>query len=205
MKLTTEQVEMINSFLVKNEVVFDDVRHEIIDHIACDVEQNYEGIPFNESIAIVLKKWERQIQLSESIWVTTWASFPTIVLSKLKQRVIPQLLFFTIGIIISLGLSRYFPELKNLYSDYSVILKWIYGIWFAAISILGIRLFFSRGFTTYKYLFKRNFYIIYLTKIIITITNTSYLFLLFFLLLNIFNSYFLLREYRAHFKFLKFN
>lgn len=205
MKLDKEQVELINSFLVKNEVVFDDVRYEIIDHIACDVEENYAEIPFPDAVKIVFKKWEFQIRMSHSIWISSWSNFPKITVEKLKQLSIPQAVVTSLIIILSLIINIYFPNIIEHFLVYEHTFKLIYGLWFIGISVLGLKLFFTKAYTTYKYIFKRNFYMIYLITIILFIgyvngsTSFTYLFV------NLSFTIFFIQNYRAHFKFIKNN
>ncbi len=42
MKLTIEQIQFIDTYLIKNEVIYVDIRQEMIDHIALAVENNME-------------------------------------------------------------------------------------------------------------------------------------------------------------------
>ena len=203
MQLNSEQVELINSFLVKNEVVFDDMRFEIIDHIASDVEENYSEIPFHEAIKIVLKKWEKQIQLSDSVWVSSRSRFPKIILDKLKQLFIPQLVAFSVIMITGYFVNLYFPGEIAFYNQNENTFKIVYGIWFIGATIFGLNLFFSKGFTTYKYVFKRSFYFIYLWTVVFFFASRPTVLSLAFLVANVLSSIFLYQNYKAHFKSLK--
>lgn len=203
MQLNSEQIELINFFLVKNEVVFDDMRFEIIDHIASDVEENYSEIPFHEAIKIVLKKWENQIRLSQSIFVSTTYSFPQIVLKKLLQLFIPIVVLFSTVFIIGFLLNYFVPKTNDLYENNKYIIQTIYGIWFVVATFFALFLFFSKGFTTYKYVFKRNFSFIYLVTVMVFLVLTSSILTFTFLLANILSSIFLYQNYKAHFKSLK--
>jgi hypothetical protein len=42
MKLTKEQIQFIDTYLIKNEVIYVDIRQEMLDHIALAVEQKME-------------------------------------------------------------------------------------------------------------------------------------------------------------------
>ena len=203
MQLNSEQVELINSFLVKNEVVFDDMRFEIIDHIATDVEENYSEIPFHEAIKIVLKKWEAQIKLADSFWVSSKDSFPQIILSKLKRLFIPQVALFITVVIIGFLLKWYVPNTKNIYDNNKQTIQIIYGIWFLITTAFALNLFFSKGYTTNKYAFKRGFYFVSLWTVIFFFASSQSIVHIAILLANILSSVFLYQNYKAHFKFLK--
>ena len=202
MKLNEEQVELINSFLVKNEVVFDDIRLEIIDHIACDVEEIYADIPFPDAIKIVLKKWEGQVQKTSSFWISSWSSFPRIITKKLQQLFIPQIIIVSLIVITSLIINEFFSNVIVAFKTYESIFNIFYLVWLVVVSVFGIRLFFSRAQTTYKYIFKRNFYHIYLLTILTFFVSTRGL-MIGYLLINLSFTVFLVQNYKAHFKFLK--
>lgn len=51
MKLSKEQIQFINTYLIKHEVIYVDIRQEMIDHIATAVEEKmqFENIDFYDS------------------------------------------------------------------------------------------------------------------------------------------------------------
>lgn len=63
MKLTKSQIKYIEDYLVKNEVVYWDVRLELIDHIASAVEEkmSMQNISFIEALAIVHREFGNQL------------------------------------------------------------------------------------------------------------------------------------------------
>jgi hypothetical protein len=203
MKLDKEQVELINSFLVKNEVVFDDIRYEIIDHIACDVEENYAEIPFPDAIKLVLKKWERQVQMSNSFWVSSWSNFPRVITNKLKQLSIPQVIVISLIIMSSLVTNLYFPTIIDNFKVYENVFKIVYVLWFICMSVFGIKIFLTKAYTTYKYMFKRNFFMVYLFTILLFFGYMNGIIMLTYLWINLSFTTFFIQNYRAHFKFLK--
>ncbi|NHN26965.1 hypothetical protein FIA58_014875 [Flavobacterium jejuense] len=205
MPLNNDQIELINSFLVKNEVVFDGVRHEVIDHIASDIEHNYENVAFHEAIKIVLQKWQSQIKLSESIWVSTWSSFPVLILKKLKNLLQPfGILFISLLIILSLLLSYYPAITAKINKNISYEIGYL--TWVAISTGFGLNLFFSKGHTTYKYVFKRILYVIFMNSIIVFSDSANKdNVLTSILIINTISSIFLVKCYKAHFKFLKDN
>lgn len=203
MKLDKEQVELINSFLVKNDVLFDDIRYEIIDHIACDVEENYAEVPFPDAIKKVLKKWESQIQMSNSLWVISWSNFPRIITNKLKQLFVPQIYVFLLILLISQIINLKFPQIVDNFMTYLKSFQIFYIIWFLCISILGIKIFFTKAHTTYKYIFKRNFYMVYLFTVLLFFGYINGIVSLTYLFVNLSFTVFFIQNYREHFKFLK--
>lgn len=205
MPLNSDQVELINSFLVKNDVVFDDVRHEFIDHIASDIENNFEDVPFHEAIKVVFQKWQSQINLSESFWVTTWTSFPKLILKKLKTLLQPFGILFISSLTILSLLLYYYPEINESINK-NRLYKIGYFTWLVISIGFGIKIFFSKGHTTYKYVFKRILSVILMNSIIIfSVSSNKDNIFISILICNIISTYFLVKNYNAHFKFLKDN
>ncbi|WP_282030253.1 hypothetical protein [Winogradskyella eximia] len=63
MKLTKEEIQFIDNYLIKNEVKFWDVRLELLDHIVSAVEDKMtnDGISFNEALLEIHHKFGNRI------------------------------------------------------------------------------------------------------------------------------------------------
>jgi hypothetical protein len=62
MKLTTEQIEIIDQTLIDKGVVYDDIKLELLDHIITDIELETEGSNFDVAFSKVMLKWERELE-----------------------------------------------------------------------------------------------------------------------------------------------
>lgn len=64
MKLTTEQVEDIENILNQKGIKYDDLKFEIVDHIASEIENEMEksDINFVETTALVFNRWEPEFK-----------------------------------------------------------------------------------------------------------------------------------------------
>jgi hypothetical protein len=64
MKLTTEQVEDIENILNQKGIKYDDLKFEIVDHIASEIENEMEKSDTNfvETIALVFSRWEPEFK-----------------------------------------------------------------------------------------------------------------------------------------------
>jgi hypothetical protein len=64
MRLTTEQITTIEETLVLNGVVYDDIKLELLDHIATEIESeaSIEGKPFEVALKEVFEKWKPQLR-----------------------------------------------------------------------------------------------------------------------------------------------
>ncbi len=60
MKLTIEQIAKIDETLVLNGVVYDDIKIELTDHIASDIEEVMinQGVDFKTALINSFDKWE---------------------------------------------------------------------------------------------------------------------------------------------------
>lgn len=84
MKLTKQQIEIIDRTLVLNGMVYDDVKLELIDHIATDIENQLEHQKSNFEAALKksFENWSDQLHLAKSFWVNTKKAVPRMLLDK---------------------------------------------------------------------------------------------------------------------------
>lgn len=84
MKLTNQQIEIIDQTLVLNGMVYDDVKLELIDHIATDIENQLENQKTDFEVALKksFENWSDQLQLANSFWVNTKKAVPRMLLDK---------------------------------------------------------------------------------------------------------------------------
>jgi hypothetical protein len=61
MKLTNQQIETIEETLVLNGVVYDDIKLELIDHIATEIESEVESKLFETVLKEVFDSWKPQL------------------------------------------------------------------------------------------------------------------------------------------------
>ncbi|RVT79985.1 hypothetical protein EOD40_02405 [Flavobacterium sufflavum] len=84
MKLRTEQIEIIDQTLVLNGMVYDDVKLELIDHIATDIENQLENKETNFEVAlkIAFENWSDQLHLGNSFWINSRKAIPRMLLDR---------------------------------------------------------------------------------------------------------------------------
>jgi hypothetical protein len=78
MKLTKEQIQFIDNFLQRNDVVFVDIRQEMLDHIATAVEDLIENgeINFHDAFVGYVNSNKKELfKMNRSVW---WFSFSEI-------------------------------------------------------------------------------------------------------------------------------
>ena len=85
MKLSKEQIQLINQTLISKGVVYEDVKLELIDHIASEIEREIDDNDsnFEEVFPIFLKKWEKLLKpTNNSFWLGIVLVGPKIVVDK---------------------------------------------------------------------------------------------------------------------------
>jgi len=158
MKLTNHQLMIIEETLVLNGVVYDDIKLELIDHIASEIEEKLNDkkssfeVVFNE----VLQKWKPELQPSFSglIGFTN----PRIMTVKCHKIVKRQLItVITISSLITLALMVF---IRN--SSYGLVLTNIQGVLrsfvlieFCLVILVWALIWRSKHQTTYSYLMKK--------------------------------------------------
>lgn len=100
MKLTTEQIEIINQTLVDKGVVYEDIKLELIDHIATDIENELEHKESNFEIAFskVMPKWKKVLEETSNFWSNFVG--PRIVIDKLSILYKNQCKFVLLAVVI---------------------------------------------------------------------------------------------------------
>lgn len=172
MKLNKEQIAQIDKTLVLNKVVYDDIKLELIDHIASDIEEimTDEKVSYELAFKDAFEKWEGQLKLTKS-WFLDFDSFPKIVSNKLISDTKKWVFFLAITIMISITLL-----ILGLIKIYDSIVmdavNKIYTILGASVPVLliisRIVLKKSRIKTTYRsYFEKHSFGLIYMSGIIL--------------------------------------
>jgi hypothetical protein len=103
MKLTTEQIATIEKTLVLNGVVYDDIKLELVDHIATEIESeaSIEDKPFEVVLKEVFEKWKPQLKpTSHKLLLGYGFLAPKIISDKFADDKKKEL--FAAGVIVSL-------------------------------------------------------------------------------------------------------
>jgi hypothetical protein len=170
MKLTAGQISKIEETLVLNGIQYEDIKLELTDHIASEIEEVVEvsKFSFEESLKIVFEKWSEQLRPSYSFWINSnnnllWfikselnPSLVTYKCNKLVKKVMK--LSILVGLLISILLT---VGTRNWHSE--VILDCLKGgfkiICFIVLILFvfaRLRIWKSERITTYSFLFSRN-------------------------------------------------
>lgn len=158
MKLNQEQIAKIDETLVLNKVVYDDIKLELTDHIASDIEEimmNQE-ITFGVALKEAFEKWKPQLKESNSFWSPIWKYGPKTFIDKWAQQTKKHFLYT-----VSLSLFTTFFVLginRILKKDtlFNIIDEWKENVGFIIIFLLiagRLLIFTSKIKTTYGNMF----------------------------------------------------
>lgn len=100
MKLSSEELQIIETVLIQKGIKFDDIRIELLDHIASDIEENQElkKLQFNAALKTSLLKWDDSFKPVSS-FLTGSNKYPQIVVFSVYKVVKMQLYASTITVI----------------------------------------------------------------------------------------------------------
>lgn len=161
MKLTKEQIQLINQKLISKGVVYEDVKLELIDHIASDIEDHIEreDSNFEDVLPVVFKNWKKSLKPSNSpFWLGIVLDGPKEVVDKWVSYSKQKSFFaLTYSMFFSILLTTFF-HVNHQDKVISVVNDSIRGMFFLNIlfTILGIFLIWkSKIKTTFGHMFIR--------------------------------------------------
>lgn len=140
MKLTNQQIEIIDQTLVLNGMVYDDVKLELIDHIATDIENQLENQESDFEVALKksFENWSDQLQLAKSFWVNTKKAVPRMLLDKwileAKKKLIKASIIAIVLTVLITNIERIVDN-ENVIINTRRILRVIFSLELAAILV----------------------------------------------------------------------
>jgi hypothetical protein len=203
MKLSNEQIDLIGRYLEQRNLMFLDVKVELMDHLCCEIEQEMtdNDIPFEAASSIVFERWESELQTKKSGLIGLKNNFPEFVVKNLFRKV----LFHFSFIILTLLLTGIYAITKSDFAESESIISYFN---FAVIFFAIIYFFMNRKInqsklkTTYSFQFFYFYFpfLLLLIHLFLIDTNEITTFLLLFSFLNLpFAFYY----YFKHFQTLK--
>ena len=161
MKLTKEQLECINQALIKKGIKFDDLKIEVLDHIASQIEFEMKTtqITFQEAFSKVFERWNEEFVLTRA-YFSLANYYPKVAKTKFGNLVKIELIT-AITILGVLFISFQFtPDSNARFQFIFGIKKVFFYAYFATIAAMLIFKFLnqkSKISSTYKYLFDKRF------------------------------------------------
>lgn len=142
MKLTNQQIAIIDETLVLNGIIYDDLKLELIDHIATDIENQLENQERNFEVAlkVAFENWSEQLRLSNSFWLNSQESAPRIVIDKLSALYKSQFKFSLLAVIVFSVLMTTITTLnpeEYVYNTLKLVFSSVYFL-FCLVAIISI-------------------------------------------------------------------
>lgn len=164
MKLTTQQIESINQTLIATGIKFDDLKIEILDHIALQIEDEMKTnqIAFAEAFHQVFNQWKTDLEPTRAfLSLTTY--YPKIARRKFGNQIKLEI-GIAIAIISLLIISFQLVSDANAKVNFILWIKKIFNYTYIVIIVSALVLKFlnkkSTVSSTYKHTFDKRFYAI---------------------------------------------
>ena len=140
MKLTNQQIATIGETLVLNGLIYDDIKLEVTDHIASEIEatMNDNNISFEVVFKQAFENWKEQLRPSTSLFVDMKDAVPRIVLDKWILESKKKLLKGTlIGIFLGILFTIFEKTINNetIFTNVRIIFQAVFAVEFIVVII----------------------------------------------------------------------
>jgi hypothetical protein len=159
MKLTNQQIATVGETLVLNGLIYDDIKLELTDHIASEIEvaMNNNSISFDEAFKQAFENWKEQLRPSSSFWLGRKNIAPKIVIEKwelIHRKQNPTTIQFAFFITTIIGILKVFST-ENIPENISLITRWFCLALWVFIATIRILMWISKHKTLYSFIFKK--------------------------------------------------
>jgi hypothetical protein len=143
-----------------NGLIYDDIKLEVTDHIASEIEAKMEesSISFDDALYQVLLNWKEQMKLSYSIWTGIKNVAPRIIIEKwelIHKKQNPAIFKFSFLItILIIGILKLL-KIENIPEIITLITRWFCLILWFFIVVVRVILLRSKHKTLFGFIFKK--------------------------------------------------
>ena len=165
MKLTPQQIQEIEDTLSLNGLVYDDIKLEVLDHIASEIEnkRSLENRSFEETLKAVFENWKEELKpTTYSFTLGNHIIGPKIFMDKMANNIIKHLKIGGMMVLlitaVIIGVYKFTLNTSILFiAENGLTILTLIG----SILLLGVKLFLSKSVikTSYKFRFNRGFYL----------------------------------------------
>lgn len=177
MKLKTEQIKQIEETLVLNGIHYDDIKLELTDHIASEIEDkiSIDGVSFEIAFHDVFENWKEQLRPCSSRWLRKQYLLPKIIMDKwIKNIKNQQKMILLISFISAIVFTAIARTINNeVVFDY-------FRIFCRTISIVELSLIMAGKYIIWKSKYKTTFSFFY------NVNSFSIIFFIFFIGIGLF-------------------
>jgi hypothetical protein len=202
MKLSIEQLDLIDRYLEQKNLDFLDFKIEVKDHLACEIEDKIqlEETSFEIAFDEVILNWKEDFNKTKTWIVSNEREFPALVLKKIKNKVIVH---YSTVIVFALVLSIGYLYLKDDFTLSHNYLRYIIG--FCGVAYLFLRNIINR--TKYKTSYRFHFDYFYINTmlafVLLFVFNINVNFSIVFGLILLADFPFSIYYFIKHHKFIK--
>jgi hypothetical protein len=173
MKLTAEQIDQIEETLVLNGLEYDDIKLEVTDHIASEIEDKIinEEVSFELVFKEVLEKWKPELRPSSyGLWLGRGYSGPKIVIDKMASYTKSRFWYITLGAVpltlIATAFIHFFnTETFTYFFTKAIRILFATEVFFVTIAWIIIWKYKSK--TTFSYLFKKRSVLVFFQPLLL--------------------------------------
>ena len=166
MKLTTEQIECINQTLIKKGIKFDDLKIEVLDHIASQIEFEMKTTQktFPDAYNQVFERWNEEFMPTRAYFsLNTY--YPKLAKTKFGNQIkIEIIIAITISLLLIFSF-QFLPDSNARFQFIFWIKKIFFYSYFATIAMILVLKFLnakSKISSTYKHTFDIRFSVIFI-------------------------------------------
>lgn len=219
MKLSQNQIQKIETYLDFKELIQVDLRNEVMDHMATEIERSMgeKELDFNEALNQSITNWNLELADYSSWWIGwAWVG-PKLMMQKAVKKTKQIYLRTILGIAVLMALFHLIYKVFDVsvfYETFNIVLGISYVIFLGLLLFGHFRIKNSDYHTSYRFLFKIHaigfafMYFVYNPiwndSMMIFDLNPNYLWILFFHSFLISFAYTFWDLYQAHFKAKKY-
>ena len=205
MKLTKEQITLISEYLEWCGIKYIDIKFELIDHIATDIEElmSAEELSFDQALKSAMKKFYPLLYQEKSFHVGLIYTFPKIVIKKIEAKIKKAYL----PVVISLAIFALFTFVIKI--DFSVseslnyVVNSISAIIGTCILLILISINYKSKPTTYRFLVNQSSPILIFLLFIYSFNSEMNLLKIYYLALVIVQFVYMVVNFKNHNKCIK--
>lgn len=206
MKLTTEQINQIDTFLERNDVKYLDIKLELLDHIASQIEalMNDQNSSFEEAFSKITTHWKPRFSSSTSFLIGLFYSFPQIVLDRLLARMKKYHLFiFCFSVFIYIPMFYYKAHFHLFLVQFDGLIDLVTIMSSVVSCFMGIIINIHSKPTSYRFFVNQSFRLIILSFFILSLNHEVVELKIFYVLILLIQSFMAIQNYRLHTIFIK--
>lgn len=89
MKITNNQLDVIDRFLEQHQLDFLDFKLEVKDHLATATEElmKEKEIPFEDAFLLAVKPWTKELEVKKHWLISNERLFPNLIIQRIKHKV----------------------------------------------------------------------------------------------------------------------